>query len=106
MAGGNEREEGETDAVVSEDWEGREMSLLRRRRCDRRQQTSADLRVGWQGWNGLLALRLHTHDKSSLSLSRAVDAASASLVLYSSTNLPFRPNHPTLPSTKLNKPES
>jgi hypothetical protein len=41
-------------------------------------------------------------DKSSLS--RAVDGAS--LVLQLSANLPSRPNHPTLPSTKLNKPES
>jgi hypothetical protein len=56
----------ETDVVVLEERDGREMSLLRRRRM---RQTTADRQTftRGQGWNGLLALalRLHTHDKTS-----------------------------------------
>jgi hypothetical protein len=84
VAGGNEREEGETDAVLSEDWESRGMSLLRRRRMRQtdgsRLEYSRLARMEWIA--GTATATTHARqDKTSLSLSRAVDAASASLVL-------------------------
>ena len=107
MAGGNERESlvSETDAVVSEERENREMSLLREKdttdRQTDRQQTRGDLRA-WMEWiAGTLTATTHARRQV---LSRAVDAAC--LVLCISANLPSRPNHPTLPNTKLNPLES
>lgn len=97
MAGGNERESlvSETDAVVSEERENREMSLLR-------EKDATDRQRAWMEWiAGTLTATTHARRQV---LSRAVDAAC--LVLCISANLPSRPNHPTLPNTKLNPLES
>jgi hypothetical protein len=106
VAGGNERESlvSETDAVVSEERENREMSLLREKDATDRQTADERRLEGLDGMDQIAGtLTATTHARQQV-LSRAVDAAC--LVLCISANLPSRPNHPTLPNTKLNPLES